>query len=77
MQWEELAAALEAYKTENKAVHASIEQSNQELSAAEEDEQKMKQAFLHACSQLNAEFRCYSSQRSGSFLFSSTVICDC
>ena len=69
MQWEELAAGLEACKTESKALHASIQQSKQELNAAEEDEKRMKQAFLHACSQLNATFRCCSRQRSGPFLF--------
>lgn len=61
VQWEELFAGLEAYTKENKALHLSIEQSKQELSAAEEDEQKFKQAFLHACSQLNAKFRCCSA----------------
>ena len=58
MQWEELSAGLEAYAKENKALHCSIEQSKKELSAAEEDEQRSKIAFLHTCSQLNAKFRC-------------------
>ncbi len=58
MQWEELSAGLQAYEAENKALHSSIEQSKQELRGTEDEEQRIKQAFLHACSLLNANFRC-------------------
>ncbi len=58
MQWEELSAGLQAYEAEKKALHSSIEQSKQELRGTEDEEQRIKQAFLHACSLLNANFRC-------------------
>ena len=58
LQWEELCAGLEASKTENKALHASIELSKQKLSIAEEEEHRRKQDFLLECSRLNGIIRC-------------------
>ena len=60
LQWEELCAGLEAYKTENEALHASIEHNKQKLSADEQEEHSIKQNFLHECSRHNDFIRCCS-----------------
>ena len=80
MQWEELAAQVEAFKTTNKELQSSIEKDKEATKMLRRifiNAQSVKHKFLDSCSVFNTSIRCCLCLYSGCFHDNFLASCDC